>query len=49
MNEVNAHLNLRQKEDLKVIRNPRQPRPNKEITDHHAHDRRSGTGRVYWV
>ena len=44
---VNDNLVINQRENTKNHKSDREQRPTKEITDHRAHDRKSGTGRVY--
>lgn len=43
--KINSNIPERIRDNAKVIRNPRAPRPNKELPEGHVHDRRSGTGR----
>lgn len=44
---VNDNLITNQRENTKGYKSDKEQRPYKEITDHRAHDRKSGTGRVY--
>ena len=44
---VNDNLVANQRENTKNFKSDREQKPNKDISDHRLHDKKSGTGRVY--